>query len=666
MPPDEDVPDRMVTPRPEGRPVQAHEGVSTEPTADTLGGLSEQSLTFGFVSFHEKTDPLLGVDLGGVRIERLIAEGGMGRVYLARQDRPARPVAVKFMRHGRSVASLERFHQEAEVLGRLTHPGIARVFSAGSLQIGLDDVPYSVMEYIPDAEPLVGYCRTRDLPVRARVRLFLQVCDAVAYGHGQGVVHRDLKPGNILVTPEGSSGQGRACVIDYGIAKLIDAERDETMTSTGELLGTRRYMSPEQLAGERTKIDAHTDVYALGVILHELLTGDLPYDVSGRSLTETARIVREVRPRPLQLADNTVTPLLKQGLKRIAERCLQKSPEDRYSSAAELAQDVRGLLDGIAVPQKRPRVVPWAVAGVALVLLAAAATATAWRGPETPPTPPTLTGTFDTVRKDRTTPVEWMRVVFGKPVDHLDLTAYSLTRDGEPVDLSGCELTSAEPNTWRIANLTSCNEQEGHYVLTIGPGERAPVDVTGATLAAPVSTEWTLPPYQVWKLTLNNDDWKRHVVSMTGLEPYTETDAGDYSFLRPTQAGVEGELLMRFEAPFEITAAHLAAYTLVWTTGDPHPYDPGARSSVEVSPDGETWTMIDSREAGNGGMFRGQTDISEFVAGGREVWVRTRLTATVEWPGDGLIHAQAMRCHKTRPGIPFNLQVAGAFANATP
>ena len=138
--------------------------VSTEPTADTLGGLSERSLTFGLSQAQaNQPDPLLGVQLGDIQIGWLIAEGGMGRVYLGRQQKPSRAVEVKFMRHGRSTTALERFHQESEVLGRLSHPGIARVFSAGSVRIGLDDVPYSVMEYIPDAAPLVGFCDARNL-----------------------------------------------------------------------------------------------------------------------------------------------------------------------------------------------------------------------------------------------------------------------------------------------------------------------------------------------------------------------------------------------------------------------------------------------------------------------------------------------------------------------
>lgn len=663
MPPDDRHPDPVRHPaRDTDRPPRAAD-ISTEPTADTLGGLSEQSLSFGLSHSGRQHDHLIGVSLGDIRIERLIAEGGMGRVYLARQQRPARPVAVKFMRHGRSAASLERFHQEAEVLGRLSHPGIARVFSAGSLQIGLDDVPYSVMEYIPEAEPLVAFCDAREASVESRLRLFLQVCDAVAYGHAQGVVHRDLKPGNILVTSEGGGPDGRAVVIDYGIAKLLAADADESVTSTGEFLGTRRYMSPEQLSGCRVPIDARTDVYSLGLILHELLTGTLPYDIVGRSITETARIVSEVRPRPLTPNDPALPPLLTQGLKRIAERCLQKAPIDRYPSAGELADDVRGPLGGIAVPRVKRPLVPLLLVLLFVALMVAGSVVIA---PviRTKPTAATFSARFVNVSKERTTPVEWMVVGFEQPVNQLDVSSFSLTRDGVPVDISGCTLDGG-PNSWRLANLTTCNEQAGRYVLTVRADDKAPRDIFGGALGAPLVTEWTMPPYEVWKLSLADDAWQSHVVSMEGLEAYTETDAGSDSFIRPSAPGIEGTLVMRFDAPFEIASAQLRAATHLWTTGDPFPYDPGARSSVEVSGDGNTWTLIERREAGNGGTFSAQTDITRAVAGGRQVWLRVRLTGTVEWPGDGLIHAQFLRTHATTVAsgtFPLTLQVAAAHA----
>jgi serine/threonine protein kinase len=643
--------------------------VSTEPTADTLGGLSERSLTFGLSQAQaDQPDPLLGVQLGDIQIGWLIAEGGMGRVYLGRQQKPSRAVAVKFMRHGRSAAALERFHQEAEVLGRLSHPGIARVFSAGSVRIGLDDVPYSVMEYIPDAAPLVGFCDARESSIDARVRLFLQTCDAVAYAHTQGVVHRDLKPGNILVTLEGGGADGRACVIDFGIAKLLATEAEQSVTSTGEFLGTRRYMSPEQLSGSRVGIDARTDVYALGVILHELATGRLPYDVEGCTIAETARIVGKVRPRSLDIPAAEASPLLRQGLQRIAACCLQKSPDLRYPSAVELADDVRGLLAGVAVPQRHNTSRRLGIAVLAASFCITLAVSLPWLSGSQPPPAATsaasLKGVFVNIQSPRTSPVAWTSIQFSEPVDSLDIASLSLTRDGREVDLSGCELIHTSPESWRLDGLTACNEQEGHYVLTVLAGERSPADIAGHTLSQPLRTAWTMPPYKVWKLSLADDRWREHVVSMEGLEAYTEQSAGKDSFLRPIEPHVAGTLILRFESPFAIDSARLfGGATHVWTTGDPFPYDPGARASVDISSDGSVWTTIDQREAGNGGSFFAETDISAIVAGSREVWVRVRLTATIEWPGDGLIYVQFLRTHDAAhpdKASPFTLQVAAA------
>ncbi|MBL7194355.1 MAG: serine/threonine protein kinase [Pirellulales bacterium] len=648
---------------------------STEATRGTLSDrLSERSITFGLSEqTTERDDLLLGVDLGGVAIERLIAEGGMGRVYLGRQQRPARAVAVKFMRHGRSTTALERFRKEAEVLGRLTHPGIARVFSAGSLQIGLDEVPFSVMEYIPDAEPLVGFSDAHGCCIDARLRLFLQTCEAVAYGHAQGVVHRDLKPGNILVTREGAGPEGRVCVIDFGIAKLIAEDDDESVTSTGEFLGTRRYMSPEQLSGVRTRLDARTDVYTLGVILHELLTGRLPYDTSGRTIEETARIVSQARPRPLTLSDTSAAPLLRQGLRRIAERCLQKSPADRYATAAELADELRSLLAGVAVPRRSSqRLNRWlaALAALAAILIAAFTAAIPLGLDRSLPestrlaqaTGVPLTVKFTATKAKRSTPMEWILLPFTSPVDDLRLSFFSLTRDGEPVDLAGCQLTRETDHAWRLSGLTPCNAREGVYVLSLDKKD-AVRDRLGRPLTGKASATWTMPPYRAWRLTPLTDSWKEYLVSMEGLERYTEQDAGSDSFFRPTAVGEEGSMVFHFDAPFEIDAAELRAHIMVWTTGDPFPYDPGARASLDVSPDGENWTTIAVREAGNGGGLIAAIGITDIVRGGREVWVRARVEATVEWPGDGLIHAQFLRTNSLAPQPSFILQVAAAHAD---
>jgi len=161
---------------------------------------------------------MLGLVVEGVVIESFLAEGGMGRVYVGHQQQPARRVAVKVMRAGRSAATIERFRRESEVLGRLSHPGIVRLFFSGSVRIGLDDVPFVVMEYVADADTLVRFCDRQQLSIDDRLRLFLQICEAVSYGHEQGVVHRDLKPSNLLITEPIDTSPARARLIDFGVA----------------------------------------------------------------------------------------------------------------------------------------------------------------------------------------------------------------------------------------------------------------------------------------------------------------------------------------------------------------------------------------------------------------------------------------------------------------
>ena len=244
-------------------------------------------------------DPLLGREIGGCRIERVIAAGGMGTVYLAEQQRPRRQVALKVMRPGLLAGSgLRRFEFEAEFLARLRHPNIAEVYEAGAADVALPaplKLPYFVMEHVPDARPITHYASERRLARRQRLELFTHVCEAVQHAHQRGVIHRDLKPANILV-----GGDGRVKVIDFGVARATGADLVLTtmQTATGELIGTLQYMSPEQCAADASELDTRTDVYALGVTLYELLCGRLPYDVSRNSLAAAARIICEQPPMP--------------------------------------------------------------------------------------------------------------------------------------------------------------------------------------------------------------------------------------------------------------------------------------------------------------------------------------------------------------------------------
>jgi hypothetical protein len=631
----------------------------TLPTAEHLSRLSTDFGLGGGRPDATSTDPLVGRDLGDVVVERFLAAGGMGRVYAARQRSPARRVAVKVMRPSRrSPAALQRFHREAEVLGRLRHPGIAQVFLAGSCRVEGDETPYFVMEFVPDADTLVRACNRLGLGTRQRLEIFRDVCRAVAHGHAAGVIHRDLKPGNILV-----DGDGHPKVIDFGVARLAD-ETGEGFTETGEFIGTRCYSSPEQCNGGR--IDARSDVYSLGVVLHELLAGQLPYDVTGKSLSETARIICERLPAPLLIDDRHLGP----AAEAIAARCLAKRAASRYPSAADLAADVERLLDGLPTSARRPGLLgaaatrcrrhPGLAAGILTAALAVVlAVPLIARGLR--PAPAAGEGPkawFPNISSRRTTPLQWLDVSFDEPVRSLSPADFRLTRDGVPVPLDGLTVTG-DRDYWELRGLERLTAAEGRYVLELGGTTSTPIDFAGRRLVAPARAVWQMPPYREIAFNLLDDAWKQYVVSMTDVECATERNAGAATFIRPTIPDREGSIVMRFDAPFEIRAATLTASLAVWTTGDPFPYDPRARAALDVSADGVKWTNLDTRQANRGGFSAGPYDIKDVVAGSRQVWVRARLTASRDWPEDGLIHAQFLRSDQSRPQDKFRLTLSG-------
>jgi WD40 repeat protein len=292
-----------------------------------------------------------GTRLGDVTLVRFVAEGGMGRVYEGLQGMPCRTVAVKVIRPGvLSKASLKRFEYEAHILGRLTHPGIARIYSVGMQQAHGVDMPYFVMEYIDEARPLTDYAIDHDLSTHDRLKLFREVCRAVAYGHQRGVIHRDLKPGNMLVD---ASGQTK--IIDFGVARSTDSDVALTTmhTDAGQIIGTVQYMSPEQFDSALDELDIRADVYALGVVLYEVLVGRLPYEVAKQPVYAVARAVRETEPTPIA----RVNPKLRGDLDTIVMKCLEKDRARRYSSAAELEADLGRYLRGEPIAASPPRLV---------------------------------------------------------------------------------------------------------------------------------------------------------------------------------------------------------------------------------------------------------------------------------------------------------------------
>ena len=290
----------------------------------------------------------VGRRIGPFRIERLIGTGGMGRVYEAIQDQPSRTVALKVLRHGMlSSSAAKRFEYESRILGNLNHSGIAQVYAAGTHIQNGEAIPYFAMEYISGARSLLDYAEAEGLSAEGRLSLFAKVCDAVQYGHQHGVIHRDLKPANILVDAD-----GQAKIIDFGVARVTDSDIQITtlQTDVGQLIGTVSYMSPEQVSGDSRNIDTRSDVYSLGIVLYQLLTGELPFDLTGMPLASAIRMIGEVDPQRPSSLDRT----LRGDMETILLKAMHKEPSYRYASASELAEDVLRFLAGQTILARPP------------------------------------------------------------------------------------------------------------------------------------------------------------------------------------------------------------------------------------------------------------------------------------------------------------------------
>src|SRR6266851_5781510 len=292
---------------------------------------------------------LINKQFGPYRILKLLGEGGMGVVYLAERNDLGTQVAVKVLRDAwLSPSRRERFATEQRTLAQLNHPSIARLYDADILD---DGTPWFVMEYV-DGVPLTHYCRKLDCSIEQRLQLFRSVCEAVQHAHSHAVIHRDLKPSNILAKNDGS-----VRLLDFGIAKQLeslDLKVDQTLT--GLRMMTPAYASPEQVRGDRVGIS--TDVYSLGVILYELLTGQLPFDLSGLTPAEAATIIAEHEPgKPSAAVKRTTDPnanshalsLNKTAWADLDVLCLNamhKDPRRRYQSVEALVRDVDHYLNG--------------------------------------------------------------------------------------------------------------------------------------------------------------------------------------------------------------------------------------------------------------------------------------------------------------------------------
>ncbi len=273
--------------------------------------------------------------IGCYRIVGVLGSGGMGIVYEAEQERPSRRVALKVIRPELITKTvLRRFELESEVLARLDHPGIARIFESGTTGPDGSGLPYFSMELVR-GKTLTEAAASRQLGLEARLELMAKVADAVDHAHRQGVIHRDLKPGNILV---GESLEPK--ILDFGVARFAADGAPESATLGSELLGTVATMSPEQARGQSTKIGPWTDVYALGVVTFELLCCELPHPVSGESLPAALRIIAEAEPLPL----SRFRPELRGDVETILAKALAREPAARYGSAAEFAAELRRFL----------------------------------------------------------------------------------------------------------------------------------------------------------------------------------------------------------------------------------------------------------------------------------------------------------------------------------
>ncbi|MDF1836757.1 MAG: serine/threonine-protein kinase [Planctomycetota bacterium] len=298
---------------------------------DQPNGLDRASIKIDLQAIAQEEDT--PKTIGPYSIKRKLGVGGMGIVYEAQQEKPTRSVALKVLRWVDDPAQRARFELEAEVLGWLQHPSIAHIYDTGQSNLPGGPRPWIAMEYV-DGIPLDQYVHEHSLDVRAILQLVERILGGIAHAHSKGVVHRDLKPANILVDPSGSPR-----IVDFGVARLAAKEKSAVQTRAGEVFGTLAYMSPEQVGGDPAEVGTQSDIYAMGIITYELISGKHAIVPNGASITEAMRAIGEAKPRSLNKYPN-----VSQDLNTVVQTAMARDKINRYATADAFSEDIRRLL----------------------------------------------------------------------------------------------------------------------------------------------------------------------------------------------------------------------------------------------------------------------------------------------------------------------------------